>query len=169
MGVFSFLKNVGERVFDQIEEQREHRPIPQLEKLSVFKEGLQRQKINLLQRIMDSSGVAVKNLSIAMQGTTVVVSGEVNAQADRERFILTLGNVAGVSAVDDRIMVNASTPKPKAVFYEVKKGDSLSKIANLYYGDPMKYNHIFQANQPMLTNPDRIYPGQKLRIPPFDH
>jgi nucleoid-associated protein YgaU len=104
-----------------------------------------------------------------MQGTTVIVSGEVNAQADREKIILSLGNVAGVSAVDDRIMVNAPQPKPKAVFYEVKKGDSLSKIAKLYYGDPMKYNHIFEANQPMLSNPDRIYPGQKLRIPPLEN
>ena len=168
MGVFSFLKNVGEKVFDQIEEQGENRPIPQPEKPSVSKENLQQHKISLLQRVMDSSGVAIKHLRLAMQGT-VVVSGEVYAQSDRERIILTLGNVAGVSAVDDRIMVNASTPKPKAVFYEVKKGDSLSKIAKLYYGDPMKYHHIFEANQPMLTNPDRIYPGQKLRIPPFDN
>lgn len=169
MGLFSFLKDVGEKVFDQIEEQRENKPTPQPKKPSVSKEDLRRQKISLLQSVIHSSGVAVKNLRLAIQGTTVIVSGEVNAQADREKIILSLGNVAGVSAVDDRIMVNAPKPKPEAVFYEVKKGDSLSKIAKLYYGDPMKYNHIFEANQPMLSNPDRIYPGQKLRIPPLEN
>jgi len=49
--------------------------------------------------------------------------------------------------------------------YEVQKGDSLSKIAKRYYGDPMKYKELFAANQPMLEDPNKIYPGQVLRIP----
>ena len=55
--------------------------------------------------------------------------------------------------------------EPEAQFYEVKRGDSLSKIAKQFYGDPMKYKIIFEANQPMLDNPDTIFPGQTLRIP----
>ena len=47
---------------------------------------------------------------------------------DKEKIVLALGNVAGVAAVDDRMTVE--NPEPEAVFYEVKKGDSLSKIAN---------------------------------------
>jgi nucleoid-associated protein YgaU len=50
-------------------------------------------------------------------------------------------------------------------FYHVKPGDSLSKIAKQFYGDPNKYAAIFEANKPMLSDPDKIYPGQVLRVP----
>ena len=56
-------------------------------------------------------------------------------------------------------------PEAEADFYTVKAGDSLSKIAKEYYGDAMKYPAIFEANKPMLKDPDKIYPGQVLRIP----
>ena len=69
----------------------------------------------------------------------------------------------GISSVDDRMSVVA--PEPEAVFYEVKSGDSLSKIAKAQYGDANKYNAIFEANKPMLKDPNLIYPGQMLRIP----
>ena len=59
-------------------------------------------------------------------------------------------------------------PEPEAVFYEVKRGDSLSKIAKAQYGDAMKYPVIFEANKPMLKDPNLIYPGQMLRIPPLE-
>ena len=77
--------------------------------------------------------------------------------------MLTLGNNIGISKVDDRI--NVVKPEPEATFYEVKSGDSLSKIAKAVYGDAKKYNLIFDANTPMLKDPDLIYPGQMLRIP----
>ena len=77
----------------------------------------------------------------------------------------TLGNIAQVSQVDDRLEV--VTPEPEAQFYVVKKGDTLSKIAKEYYGDFKKYPVIFEANKPMLKDPDLIYPGQTLRIPPL--
>jgi len=54
---------------------------------------------------------------------------------------------------------------PYAQYYVVKKGDSLSKIAEEFYGDKMLYPKIFEANRHLLTDPDRIKPGQKLRIP----
>ena len=47
-------------------------------------------------------------------------------------------------------------------------GDTLGKIAKNYYGNAMKYPVIFEANKPMLTHPDKIYPGQVLRIPVLD-
>ena len=171
MGLFSFLKDVGEKIFDQIDSDEPVRPNPKPkpEKPSLSKEELERRKINLLKKVIADLGVRISDLQLGVQGTTVIVSGEVRSQEDREKVILALGNVAGVSAVDDRIMVNAPQPKPKAVFYEVKKGDSLSKIAKAYYGDPMKYTVIFQANRPMLKQPDLIYPGQILRIPPLEN
>ena len=57
---------------------------------------------------------------------------------------------------------------PKATFYTVQSGDTLSKIAKEHYGDAMKYPVIFEANKPMLEHPDKIYPGQQLRIPPLE-
>ena len=57
--------------------------------------------------------------------------------------------------------------KPEAVYYTVVSGDTLSKISKVNYGDANKYMVIFEANEPMLTHPDKIYPGQVLRIPPL--
>jgi nucleoid-associated protein YgaU len=58
-----------------------------------------------------------------------------------------------------------STENPYTQFHVVKKGDTLSKIAEEYYGDKMLYPKIFEANQDVLTDPNKIKPGQKLRIP----
>ena len=54
-----------------------------------------------------------------------------------------------------------------AKFHTVESGDTLGKIAKIFYGNAMKYPVIFEANKPMLTHPDKIYPGQVLRIPPL--
>jgi nucleoid-associated protein YgaU len=70
-----------------------------------------------------------------------------------------------VAQVNDLTTVEA--PEPEATFYTVKSGDSLSAIAKAHYGDAMKYPEIFEANKPMLKDPDKIYPGQVLRIPPL--
>ncbi len=62
----------------------------------------------------------------------------------------------------------AGTPageNPYTQWYEVQKGDTLWKIAKQYYGDGSLYTEIFKANQDTLTDPDKIKPGQKLRIP----
>ena len=50
----------------------------------------------------------------------------------------------------------------------MKKGDTLSGIAKTVYGKASKYPVIFEANRPMLSDPDKIYPGQVLRIPPLE-
>jgi nucleoid-associated protein YgaU len=57
--------------------------------------------------------------------------------------------------------------EPEATFYTVKRGDTLSGIAKAHYGNAGKYMVIFEANKPMLEDPDKIYPGQVLRIPPL--
>ena len=68
--------------------------------------------------------------------------------------------------VDDQLEMAGAAPEP--VFYTVQRGDTLSGIAKEQYGNAMKYPMIFEANRPMLKDPDRIYPGQVLRIPPLD-
>ncbi len=62
------------------------------------------------------------------------------------------------------ITIDASLKVPETI-YEVKGGDSLSKIAKHFYGDANKYMKIFEANKDQLADPDKIKPGQKLRIP----
>ena len=109
-------------------------------------------------------GLGVENLAITVDGDTATVFGTVESQSEKEKVILAVGNVAGVATVDDRLSV--SNPEPEAQFYTVQKGDSLSKISKEFYGSYNKYMRIFEANKPMLKDPDKIYPGQVLRIPP---
>ena len=94
---------------------------------------------------------------------TVTVSGTVPDQETREKVVVCCGNVASVEHVNDQLKV-ANSGKP-GEYYTVKSGDTLSKIAKHYYGDANRYSAIFEANKPMLSDPDKIYPGQTLRIP----
>ena len=107
-----------------------------------------------------------KVLTISLSGDDVILTGEVEQQTDAEKIVLAVGNVEGVDRVDNQM--NVVEPKPEAQFHTVEKGEWLSKIAAKYYGDATKYNDIFEANKPMLSHPDKIYPGQVLRIPVLD-
>jgi nucleoid-associated protein YgaU len=108
-------------------------------------------------------GLTYKNIKIITSGQNVTLEGEVDSQADAEKIAIAVGNVGGVQSVDNKMRVTVT--EPASQFYTVVSGDSLSKIAGKYYGDVQKYNTIFEANQPMLSDPDKIYPGQVLRIP----
>ncbi len=109
------------------------------------------------------SYVPVAKLEVAVDGATVTVRGTTYAQADREKAVLIAGNTEGVATVDDQLTVEV--PEPPAVFHQVVKGDTLSAIAAKTYGVMRLYDVIFEANRPMLEHPDKIYPGQMLRIP----
>jgi nucleoid-associated protein YgaU len=109
--------------------------------------------------------IPIQDLAIAFSGGTATIWGTAPTQADREKAILIVGNNAGVGQVDDQLVVQEATPPLEAVFYPVQPGDTLAVIAQGYYGDAGKFMAIFEANQPMLEHPDRIYPGQMLRLP----
>ena len=113
-----------------------------------------------------SQGLSATGLTVTFEGATQTVSvfGVAPDQTTREKIVLCCGNVAGVAKVNDMMSVDQSAPE--ATYYTVVAGDTLSKISKANYGDPNKYMKIFEANKPMLSNPDRIYPGQVLRIPP---
>ena len=147
MGLFSFIKNAGSKIFGKKKE--EEAPV-------------QLSKIDALKAEVTKLGIPVEGLDVELC-EQVIVHGRTGTTEDAEKIVLALGNVEGVGCVDDRLDV--ANPTPKAVFVEVKKGDTLSKIAKEQYGDAMKYPAIFEANKPMLTHPDKIYPGQILRIP----
>jgi len=109
-------------------------------------------------------GITIEAGQVRVQGDTVTISGKATDAAEKEKAILVIGNTKGVAHVNDQIIVSAQQ-QPQSQFYEVKSGDTLSKIAKQFYGDANKYSAIFEANKPMLRDPDEIYPGQTLRIP----
>lgn len=108
----------------------------------------------------------VENLEVEEAGERIVLKGKARTRAEAEKAIVAAGNTPGVAEVESRMEIEEETPE--ATFYAVQSGDTLSRIAREHYGDAMKYPVIFEANTPMLTDPDKIYPGQTLRIPPAD-
>jgi nucleoid-associated protein YgaU len=158
MGLFSFFKKSGSKKLEEAEKAAAS--------AAADAEAVRQQKIKALYDEVNEYGLDVKDLKIDLNDDTVIVEGEVEKQSTKELLVLTLGNIDGIATVDDRVVV--SNPEPEAVFYEVKSGDSLSKIALAQYGDAQKYTQIFEANKPMLKDPNKIYPGQMLRIPPMD-
>jgi nucleoid-associated protein YgaU len=112
------------------------------------------------------SYVEIDELSVAFDGENVALYGKTTAQANKEKAVLVAGNTEGVGAVEDNI--TCEIPEPPAVYHTVVAGDTLSKIADAQYGIMRIYDGIFEANKPMLTHPDKIYPGQVLRIPPVE-
>ncbi|MEZ3499715.1 peptidoglycan-binding protein LysM [Pantoea sp. KPR_PJ] len=144
MGLFNFVKEAGEKLWDAVSGHDD--PSKKL-KDHIDKLGLP-----------DSDKV-----NVAVNGDTVTVSGDGISQELKEKILVAAGNVAGITKVDDQ--VNVADSAPEAEFYTVKSGDTLSAISKTVYGNANEYNKIFEANKPMLTHPDKIYPGQVLRIP----
>ena len=108
-------------------------------------------------------GLDAQGLEVSVDGDTVSVKGQAASQEQREKIVLAAGNIHGVAKVDDQMTAPQAAEQSR--FYTVQSGDTLSKIAKQFYQDPNKYPVIFEANRPMLKDPDEIYPGQALRIP----
>jgi nucleoid-associated protein YgaU len=159
MGLMSFVKEAGAYLFGS------HAGA------AVAQDAAKPVTVDILRQQIDTLGVSLDGLDVSFQDPVATVRGTVKSQSDRELVLLGLGNTPGVGQVDDQMTVAAGVPgAPAAVsavtFYTVKKGDTLSAIAKAQYGNANKYPVIFEANKPMLKDPDRIYPGQVLRMPP---
>ncbi len=157
MGLFSFIKDAGAKLFGHKEEE------------VIATKSIQEINFEKAQKLMENinaEGLPVQDLNVVIDGERALVFGTVPDQATKEKVILMVGNTEGVAEVDDKMDVEVSEPESR--FYTVKKGDYLSKISKEVYGDASKYNVIFEANKPMLKDPDLIYPGQVLRIPNLD-
>ncbi len=146
MGFFNFVKSVGKKLGIGGEE-----AAPTAEDLK---------------KELESHDLGTEGLEIEVKGDTVIVKGEVADQSIFEKAILAVGNTLGVSKVEaSEMKVADASTVVEPVFHEVKKGETLWKIASTHYGNGSKYTEIFEANKPMLSDPDKIYPGQNLRIP----
>jgi nucleoid-associated protein YgaU len=166
MGIFDFVKSVGKKLGIGDDEPP---------------------AADTLKASLDSYKLGTEKVDVEVQGDKVVLKGVVKDQSIFEKAVIAVGNTLGISKVeaselkvvapdsglrldgnvDMTSLVKASTPASEPVFYTVKKGDNLSRIAEAQYGKgkASKYTVIFEANRPMLTHPDKIYPGQVLRIP----
>ncbi|WP_335967129.1 peptidoglycan-binding protein LysM [Galbibacter sp. PAP.153] len=161
MGLFSFIKDAGAKIFGG-KTSAEEAAEAAANKEAAIKAANAKAAAGLSETINDLD-LKVENLNISITGDTATVTGRAYDQSTKEKVILVVGNSAGIAVVDDQMEVENT--EPEAQFHTVESGDSLSKIAKKFYGNAMKYPVIFEANKPMLTDPDKIYPGQVLRIP----
>lgn len=136
MGLFSFFKKSGKKV---------------------GKGGDEAPSAEELKKEVEDLGLDTKGAEITVEGDKVKVAGGDLTAEEREKVILAVGNVEGVAEVEADADEN--------MFHTVEKGDTLWAVAEKALGDGSKYMEIFEANKPMLSDPDKIYPGQVLRIP----
>jgi nucleoid-associated protein YgaU len=167
MGLIDFVKSAGEKLFGT-----GHAKAAMQEAAAAPADEAKIKAANdaaadAILAYIKSQNLNATGLTVTFDGASAVASvfGVAPDQSTREKIALCCGNVAGVAAVKDMMSVDQSAPE--AQYYTVVSGDNLSKIAKHYYGDANKYPVIFEANKPMLTHPDKIYPGQVLRIPPL--
>jgi nucleoid-associated protein YgaU len=146
MGLFDFVKDVGRQIFDTDAEAADN-----------------------IKQHLEIKTTGLSNLDVQFDDGTVTICGDCKNQAVRDQAILIAGNIQGVEKViaDD---LRAPEPKPeepeeKAEIYEIVSGDTLGAIAKRYYGNASKYVKIFEANKDIISDPNKIYPGQKIRIP----
>lgn len=139
MGLWNFVKDAGKSLFGSADAAEPD--------------------ADILAKEVEDLGLDATGLDISVVDGKVKVSGDAVSQEMKEKVILAVGNVEGVAEVEDE--VGGDDP----VFHTVKKGDTLWAISAKALGNGARYQEIFEANKPMLTHPDKIYPGQVLRIP----
>ncbi|MDG1729225.1 MAG: peptidoglycan-binding protein LysM [Algibacter sp.] len=161
MGLFSFIKNAGAKVFGIGKTDAEEAAEAAARKLKQEETASRK-----LEETITDLQLQVEGLNVFISDDTATITGLAYNQATREKVVLVVGNSNGIATVDDQMTVEHE--EPVAQFHTVVSGDTLGKIAKTYYGNAMKYPVIFEANKPMLTHPDKIYPGQVLRIPTLD-
>lgn len=154
MGLISFIKGAGEKIFGKSEEKKEQ------------------EKADLIAAHIKKFGFDTSDIQVKVDDDKVTLMGSVDTFDNKNKIVVAAGNVEGIASVEDWLVVKnppvVAPPQPEKQFYTVKKGDYLSKIAKEVYGNANKYNVIFEANKPMLKDPNLIYPGQVLVIPPLE-
>jgi LysM repeat protein len=131
--------------------------------------------------VLREAGIDPSGLDCRIAGDgSLTVSGTCASAAERDRVIKVLEGMPDVTRVVNKISigtapeaaarpVEAAAGAPAAAAgqrrYTVQPGDTLWKISENMYGNGSKYMKIFEANTPMLEDPDKIFPGQELIIP----
>ena len=160
MGLFSFIKEAGKKIFKSKDEEVAANP-------TISDDQVRENKRQALNNYVTSQGLSVENFDIQFLGNgKVSLHGDAATKADFEKASLIAGNIAGVSEVDNQMNIGADGGDSQ--LHTVEKGDTLWAIATKHYNDGNKYHDIVAANQPMIKDADEIYPGQVLRIPTLE-
>jgi nucleoid-associated protein YgaU len=168
MSIISFFKEAGEKLFGHKEAEaaaQKAQAAPDNAALQAQLADANQTAATAIESYIASQKLSADGLSVAFDGASgaATVSGVAADQATKEKIVLCCGNVHGVAQVND--MLTVSEPADESRYYTVVRGDTLSAIAKTQYGNANAYMKIFEANKPMLSHPDKIYPGQLLRIP----
>lgn len=146
MSLLDFAKDVGRQLFDT-----------DAEAADTIKEHL------------DIKLSGLKNVTVEFDDGVATICGECVNEATRNSAVLIAGNVKGVEKViaDDLTFPppKVEEEKEKVEFYEIVSGDTLGAIAKRYYGNASLYTRIHEANKELIPDPNKIYPGQKIKIP----
>jgi len=152
MDLLGFAKDIGRRIFNKDEEAAEK-----------------------IKELILQNNPGVRDLEVEFDQGVVGLAGECESGAAMQKCVLLAGNVEGVIDVYASKMTirppegsggeKAEPAEEPVEFYTIRSGDTLGKIARQYYGDAMQYPRIFEANREVIEDPDKIYPGQRIRIP----
>ena len=157
MDLFGFVKDVGRRLFNKDEEAAE----------------------KIREHIL-AHNPGVEDLKVTYERGIVDLSGRCTNKDAFQKCILMAGNVQGVADVYASGLqpyVDPSAPTaaelaaeaaaaPEEQYYVIEKGDTLWAIAKKFLGDGNQWPELFEANKEVIIDPDKIFPGQKIRIPP---
>lgn len=164
MGIISFFKEAGEKLFGGKEAKAAE---PAADPAALQAKAAEANKVagDAILTYIKTQNLSADGLGVEFDGASggVTVSGVAPDQATKEKIVLCCGNVHGVAQVND--LMTVAQPADESQWHTVAKGDTLSAIAKKFYGNANAYPAIFEANKPMLKHPDKIYPGQLLRIP----
>lgn len=162
MAEFIFIADAGEKI-KEIEPSGSHTAAQSREKGETDARIQNPAAAARLEQILKEYELSVSDLNLEVEKETVIISGKVKDQETREKVILTVGNIQGISKVKEDLVTEKEAQE--AVFHTVERADSLETIAEKVLGDPGKSSHILAANVPMLKSGKEIYPGMVLRIP----
>ena len=168
MGIVSFFKEAGQKLFGHKEAEaaaQEAQAAPDDADRQARIAEANTTAAAAIATYIGAQNLSADGLSVEFDAasSTVTVAGVAADQATKEKILLCCGNVHGVEQVSD--MMTVAEPADESQYHAVERGDTLSAIAKKFYGNANAYNKIFEANTPMLNHPDKIYPGQLLRIP----
>ncbi|WBU56431.1 peptidoglycan-binding protein LysM [Paracoccus sediminicola] len=169
MALWDFVKDAGKSVFGEAQAAEVKDDGESAEKAETER------KVAAMKAELKEMGLGSDDVQLTLRSDKETVKIE-SRGADREtmeKLIVAIGNIKGIAKVEADLpepekktaTVSSKSPSAEPVFHEVKSGETLSAISKKYLGDANRYNEIFEANRPMLSDPDKIYPGQTLRIP----
>ena len=145
MGLLDFAKDIGRQLFDTNAEAADN-----------------------IRQHLAIKVTGIENLDVQFDDGVATLCGECVNEPTRNTAILIAGDVKGVDTiVADKLTFPApkEEEKEKVEYYEIVSGDTLGAIAKRYYGSASKYTRIHEANKELIPDPNKIYPGQKIKIP----